>query len=199
MPGVRRARSRRKGKSPMNPFSKMESRVKALAPSAELRRDLAKKPKGTSFLDIVQGDFTASVEFRPGHGFGLTAPQGATYGAGPDEVVADEELAIARVVELLAANGKTTAHRELSLKRLREIRRLTQQELARRLDVKQATVSKLEQREDEVLVSTLKRVVAALGGKLEIVARFADGPLALELGDIDAEPLPPQRPPSRAK
>jgi transcriptional regulator with XRE-family HTH domain len=103
------------------------------------------------------------------------------------------------VVELLAANGKTTAHRELSLKRLREIRRLTQQELARRLDVKQATVSKLEQREDEVLVSTLKRVVAALGGKLEIVARFADGPLALELGDIDAEPLPPQRPPSRAK
>ncbi len=183
----------------MNPFSKMESRVNALAPSAELRRDLAKKPKGTSFLDIVQGDFTASVEFRPGHGFGLTAPQGATYGEGPDEVVADEELAIARVVELLAANGKTTAHRELSLKRLREIRRLTQQELARRLDVKQATVSKLEQREDEVLVSTLKRVVAALGGKLEIVARFAEGPLALDLGDTDAESPPPQRPSSRVK
>lgn len=95
----------------MNPFSKMESRVRAVAPSAEFRRDLAKKPNGTSFLDIVQGDFTASVEFRPGHGFGLAAPQGAPYGAGPDEVVADEEFAIARVVELLAANGKTTAYR----------------------------------------------------------------------------------------
>jgi hypothetical protein len=87
----------------MNPFSKMESRVKAVAPAAELRRDLAKKPKGTSFLEIVQGGFTASVEFRPGHGFGITVPQGAVYGEGPDEVVADEESAIARVVELLKA------------------------------------------------------------------------------------------------
>lgn len=68
-------------------------------------------------------------------------------------------------------------------------------ELAKRLDVKQATVSKLEQR-DEVLVSTLKRVVAALGGKLEIVARFSDGPLTLDLGDSElpaASPAVSQR------
>ncbi len=169
----------------MNPFEKIEKRIHAAAPSVEFRRDIAKKPKGTSFLDIVRGDFEASVEFRPGHGFGLTAPATSEYGVGPDEVIADEEKAVARVLELVQAGGRTTAHREISLKRLREIRRLTQEELAKRLDVKQATVSKLEQR-DEVLVSTLKKVVAALGGKLEIVARFSDGPLTLDLGDSES-------------
>ncbi len=166
----------------MNPFAKMEKRVQAAAPSVEFRRDIATKPKGSSYLDIVRGDFKASVEFRPGHGFGLTAPATLEYGVGPDEVIADEEQAVARVLELVRAGGRTTARREISLKRLREIRRLTQEELAKRLDVKQATVSKLEQR-DELLVSTLRRVVAALGGKLEIVAKFSDGPLTLDFGD----------------
>ena len=171
----------------MNPFEKMEKRLHVAAPSVEFRRDIAKKPKGSSYLDVVRGDFKASVEFRPGHGFGLTAPATSEYGVGPDEVIADEEEAVARVLELVKTGGRTTPHREISLKRLREIRRLTQEELAKRLDVRQASVSKLEQR-DELLVSTLKKVVAALGGKLEIVARFSDGPLTLDLGDSEPPP-----------
>ncbi len=168
----------------MNPFEKMEKRIHAADPSVQFRRDISKKPKGSSFLDIVRGDFGASVEFRPGHGFGITAPATSEYGVGPDEVIADEQEAVTRLLELVQGGGRTTAHREISLKRLREIRRLTQEELANRLDVKQATVSKLEQR-DEVLVSTLKKVVAALGGRLEIVARFSDGPITLDIGDSE--------------
>jgi hypothetical protein len=51
---------------------------------------------------------------------------------------------------------------------------MTQDALARRLGSQQALVSKLERRAD-MYVSSLRTYVEALGGELEIVARFPDG------------------------
>jgi hypothetical protein len=51
--------------------------------------------------------------------------------------------------------------------------------LAKALDVRQAAVSKLEGRED-VLLSTLSAYVGALGGTLEVVARFGDQAIRLD-------------------
>jgi DNA-binding XRE family transcriptional regulator len=61
--------------------------------------------------------------------------------------------------------------------RLREVRaacELTQQELAERLQIDQPNVSRLERRSD-VHVSTLADYVAALGGRLELLAVFPEG------------------------
>lgn len=63
---------------------------------------------------------------------------------------------------------------EMPLSELREARDLTQEHLAKVLRVKQAAVSKLERRTDMYL-STLEGVVKAMGGQLEILARFPDG------------------------
>jgi hypothetical protein len=63
---------------------------------------------------------------------------------------------------------------ELPLQELRRARRMTQDALARRLGSQQALVSKLERRAD-MYVSSLRTYVEALGGELEIVARFPDG------------------------
>lgn len=63
---------------------------------------------------------------------------------------------------------------EMPLAELREARRLTQEELAGMLGNRQAAVSKVERRAD-MYVSTLRRYIEALGGKLEIVARFPEG------------------------
>lgn len=63
---------------------------------------------------------------------------------------------------------------ELALQELRHARRLTQEALAAALGSKQTLVSKLERRTDWY-VSSLRRFVEALGGELEIVARFPDG------------------------
>lgn len=63
---------------------------------------------------------------------------------------------------------------EMPLAELREARDLTQEQLAKVLRVKQAAVSRLERRTDMYL-STLEGVVKAMGGKLEILARFQDG------------------------
>jgi ribosome-binding protein aMBF1 (putative translation factor) len=63
---------------------------------------------------------------------------------------------------------------ELPLQELRQARRMTQEALARRLGSQQALVSKLERRAD-MYVSSLRTYVEALGGELEIVARFPNG------------------------
>lgn len=58
-----------------------------------------------------------------------------------------------------------------SLKDLREAIGLTQQELALRLGVGQASISKIEHRAD-VQISTLERYIDALGGELRLGASF---------------------------
>ncbi len=60
---------------------------------------------------------------------------------------------------------------EATLRQLREARERSQAEVAKQLHIKQAAVSKLERRTDMYL-STLRGFIEAMGGKLEIVARF---------------------------
>ena len=57
------------------------------------------------------------------------------------------------------------------MRQLREARERSQVEMAEKLHIKQAAVSKLERRTDMYL-STLRNYIEAMGGKLEIIARF---------------------------
>ncbi len=56
--------------------------------------------------------------------------------------------------------------------------KLSQRELATLLDVKQPAISRLEQRTD-MYVSHLRQVIEAMGGQLDIVARFPSGDVSL--------------------
>ena len=58
-----------------------------------------------------------------------------------------------------------------TLKDLRQAVERTQVELAARLGVGQDTVSRIERRSD-ILLSTLRRYVEAMGGELQLVVRF---------------------------
>ena len=60
---------------------------------------------------------------------------------------------------------------EMVLEQLRESLERTQEELAEKLNTSQANISKLEDRAD-MLLSTLRRYVRALGGDLEICAKL---------------------------
>ena len=64
---------------------------------------------------------------------------------------------------------------EMTLRELRKARKLTQVSVARELGISQDAVSRLEQRSD-VLLSTLRRTVEAMGGTLSLIARFPDRP-----------------------
>lgn len=59
---------------------------------------------------------------------------------------------------------------EMDLREVRDLVGITQVELAEKIDVNQATVSKLERDPTMVRMSTMKRVIEALGGELEVIA-----------------------------
>jgi len=68
---------------------------------------------------------------------------------------------------------------EMTLRDLRKARRLTQARLARKLGITQDSVSRLETRSD-LLLSTLRKTLKAMGGDIRIVAEFSDrAPLVL--------------------
>lgn len=67
----------------------------------------------------------------------------------------------------------------MPLAELRAARRMTQETLAEAYGAQQATISKLENRTD-AYVSTIRRYIEAMGGTLEIVARFADGDVRID-------------------
>jgi transcriptional regulator with XRE-family HTH domain len=60
---------------------------------------------------------------------------------------------------------------EMTLGELRKAHELTQQRLAESLGIGQDQISKLEQRSD-LLLSTLRSYIEAMGGKLTILAEF---------------------------
>lgn len=69
--------------------------------------------------------------------------------------------------------------REMALDELREARQLTQQQLADQLNVRQPAIAKMERRADMYL-STLRSVIKAMGGELDIRAVFPDGSVRIK-------------------
>jgi len=64
---------------------------------------------------------------------------------------------------------------EIGLSQLREELNMSQTQLAAALGVKQPTVAKMEQPDNDPRLSTLKRYVAALGGELSLDVTLPDG------------------------
>lgn len=75
------------------------------------------------------------------------------------------QRAAERVQELLG---------EMLLSEVRQRAGMSQSELAAALGIKQPSLSKLEGQSD-MQISTLQRIVSALGGELEVFARFPRG------------------------
>src|SRR4051794_1061487 len=92
--------------------------------------------------------------------------------------------------ESRARNAEATreALQEMALHELRQARERSQQELARDLHVGQPAVAKLERRTD-MYVSNLRRYIEALGGTLEITARFPEGSVTItNFAELASEP-----------
>ena len=83
------------------------------------------------------------------------------------------------------ADNAAALETALALHELRKTRAVSQVDLAAKLAVGQPAVAKLERRAD-MYVSNLRRYIEALGGKLEITARFPDGTVTIaDVGGAD--------------
>ncbi len=145
---------------------------------------------GIWYLDASYRNRSAVVEWHPRKGFGLSRSKEAIYGEGPHEVFTDPLATARRTAELLLENGYTAPPSEAPIARIRLLRGLSQEDLARRLHVRQAAVSKLE-RKSNVQIGTLRRVIRALGARL--VMRVEWGGRSLELNQFDLPDKEPRR------
>ncbi len=94
----------------------------------------------------------------------------------------DQQAIARRTAELIAE--------EATLRQLRQARERSQAAVAVKLHIKQAAVSKLERRTDMYL-NTLRSYIEAMGGTLEIIARFPDQAVRItQFEALDAEHRP---------
>ena len=100
-----------------------------------------------------------------------------------DDVIAELDPERRRKIEERAAE---LIAEEMTLRELRKARKLTQVCVARELGIGQDGVSRLEQRSD-LLLSTLRKTVEAMGGSLSLIAQFPDRP-PVELAGIAEHP-----------
>lgn len=94
---------------------------------------------------------------------------------GKNDMPRNLEQVLAKLPAKRRAKVEQRAAELATLKDLRHAVERTQEELATTLGVGQDTISRLEQRSD-MLLSTLKRYVEAMGGKLDLVATFPNRP-----------------------
>ena len=79
---------------------------------------------------------------------------------------------------------------EMLLSEVRKLAGKSQGELAHVLGIKQPSLSKLEN-QDDMQISTLKKIIEALGGEVHIIARFPNAKVRIK--QFDAVPASAKR------
>jgi DNA-binding XRE family transcriptional regulator len=160
----------------MNQVERLKEDLLNRFPNLAAEIDEPADHRGSWFLDVRReaGGSSIVVEWRPDRGFGISTPSAEDYGTGPDELYPNEKAAFDRLVRLILSGGRTEPPRAVRLAELRKSRGMSQEELAERAGVRQANISRIEGR-DDLKISTLVRIVEAMGASLSIRARFPDG------------------------
>lgn len=129
------------------------------------------------WIDVGHRSGSFTVHWEPKVGFGLhPASEEAAFGELPPERYADTAMLLRRV-EQLVDDGEVGV---LGLRDLREVHGMSQSDLADRLGIQQAAVSKVERRQD-LHLDTLHAIVKALGGTLELKVKFPGGEVPLRM------------------
>lgn len=151
------------------PLEVIETRVKRQLPEAHAQLDRPGRADGEWWLDLSYEGHPVTLQWSPKRGvIGVSASAtGDGIGERPEETFKDVDAASERVLQLLRGKAFTRPPEKVALRELRSLTGVTQAELAERLGVGQAAVSRFERR-DDVTLQALQKFVAALGGKLEV-------------------------------
>jgi hypothetical protein len=160
----------------MNPIEGLRDALVKRFPDIATEIDAPADEAGLWQLDVRPGGGSpwVVVEWRPDLGFGVSTPGADDYGTKPDEIYANPRAAYDRVAQLVLSGRRTEPPAAVRLGELRRSRKLSQAEVAGRAGIRQAAIARIEGRGD-ILLSTLGRVVSAMGGRLSIRAEFPDG------------------------
>jgi hypothetical protein len=153
---------------------------------------------GRKAILLVAGDKSGEAFLRDAHRESRRASSSASeicsnfgavcmtkpYRAVPSEEIV-ERLSPERRARI-AARASELLSEQMTLREIRKLRALTQEDVAKSLGGKQVYVSRIEQRAD-VKLSTLRDYVQALGGELQLLVTFPDDRTVRigELGDAE--------------
>jgi DNA-binding XRE family transcriptional regulator len=157
----------------MSQIQTLKQKIESRLPGVSAVLDEPINSAGPWMLDVVLGDRSVNVEWRPHRGFGISSRalhRDRYYGEGPDEILSTVDDTVGRVVELIKSRATTAPPTVLTLTELRERLRLSQAQMAQRLRVSQAAVSELEKNLARSQLQTVRKAVEALGGELELRA-----------------------------
>ena len=125
----------------MNPLETLHEYIQNRHPNASTQITPPLYADGIWSLEIALDLKHLIVEWSKQTGFGVSSASDENFGEGPDEVVELLQGAQERVDQLLTTSEQTSPRLPVLLSRLRERRGVTQQELASRLGVRQASIS----------------------------------------------------------
>jgi hypothetical protein len=91
----------------VNLLQQLESRVREEFPDVHATLDLSVAPEASSWLDLTLLDHRATVEWRPGRGFGVSSSPETVYGESSDELYPDISTTLKRVVAILKKRSRT--------------------------------------------------------------------------------------------
>jgi hypothetical protein len=180
----------------MNPIERLRDDLARRFPDITIEIDPPADASGLWQLDVRPGGGSPwiVVEWQPDLGFGISTPGADDYGTRPDEAYPNAKAAYDRVTRLILSGGRSEPPAAVRLAELRRLRELSQAEVAERAGIKQAAVARIEGRGD-IRLSTLRRVVLAMGGRLSIRVEFPDGTVRELTGLVSEPPSGPGEPP----
>jgi transcriptional regulator with XRE-family HTH domain len=169
----------------MNQIEQLQQRLSKEYPMMRSTLSKPRWPNGIWWLDIaLEGAKRLTVEWNGRH-FGLSGDTAEGLGEDADEKCIGLDAIYGRLQEALTKAEQPSPPRGVLLARLREKRGISQTSLARKLGIKQSTLSGIEHR-DDVMLSTLNRIVKALGGTLCVYADFPEGRFRLGAAVADS-------------
>lgn len=154
-----------------NAIEKFKQSLKQLCPKVEISVEPGGVKAGNFWLDIGHGEEMVTIEWRPNQGFGIYAKNSEAFGDRPQEIFTDPQRAARRSAQLLAGDA---FEKKPWLRQLRDLYEIPQEEMARRMGVGQAAVSRFESRRGEIKLQMMMDAVAAMGGQVEIRVHFPD-------------------------
>ena len=136
------------------------------SPWVTIKVDRADAPDGNWWFDARVNGELLTVFWSPKFGFGFSTQNEVGFGEKPNEIYVSAEMAALRFAQLVkrAGSGRTMA---LGISDLRELCGLSQTELAKRVGVEQAAVSRAEGR-DNIELKTLSSLVEAMGFRIDV-------------------------------
>lgn len=165
----------------MNDLEQLRERLANRFPDASLTIDTPDTDTGTWFLDVSLQGHLVVVQWRADRGFGITTPTRDDFGSKPHELYACADAAYERAVNLLLSQTSTIPG--LTLQEIRDSRHLSQAEIANRLQINQGAVSRMERRSD-MRLGTLRTLISAMGGELQLLARFPDRTVEIQVDQL---------------